>query len=31
VAAGPEATTAAVTREIRDLAHWLGLDLDLPR
>ncbi|MEO3927203.1 crosslink repair DNA glycosylase YcaQ family protein [Micromonosporaceae bacterium B7E4] len=24
------ATSAAVTREIRDLAGWLGLDLDLP-
>ena len=26
-----KATTAAVTREIKDLAHWLDLDLDLPR
>jgi hypothetical protein len=26
-----KATTAAVTREIKDLARWLGLDLDLPR
>jgi uncharacterized protein len=26
-----EATTTAVTREIQDLAGWLGLGLDLPR
>jgi uncharacterized protein len=26
-----KATTAAVTREIKDLANWLDLDLDLPR
>jgi uncharacterized protein len=26
-----KATTAAVTRQIKDLARWLGLDLDLPR
>jgi len=26
-----KATTAAVTREIKDLAHWLDFDLDLPR
>jgi uncharacterized protein len=25
-----QATSAAVTREIKDLARWLGLDLDLP-
>jgi hypothetical protein len=25
-----KATTAAVTREIKDLARWLRFDLDLP-